>query len=45
MLIFRAGYQIQMSKVAGAPLRSAVRGWAGSLVLGLAAGVASSSPG
>jgi Kef-type K+ transport system membrane component KefB len=39
MLMFLAGYEISMSKVSGAPLRSALLGWAGSLVLGLAAGI------
>jgi Kef-type K+ transport system membrane component KefB len=40
MLIFLAGYEIQVPKVAGAPMRSALLGWAGSLVVGLGAGVA-----
>ncbi len=40
MLIFLAGYEIQMSKVAGAPLRSAEFGWAGSMAVGLGAGIA-----
>ena len=37
--MFLAGYEIQMSKVNGAPLRSACAGWAGSLVLGITAGL------
>jgi Kef-type K+ transport system membrane component KefB len=39
VLMFLAGYEIQMSRVAGAPLRSACLGWAGSLVLGITAGI------
>ena len=39
MLMFLAGYEIQADRIKGAPLRSALVGWAGSLVLGLAAGI------
>ena len=39
LLMFLAGYEIQLDRVAGAPLRSAARGWAGSLLVGLSAGV------
>ena len=39
MLMFLAGYEIQVDRIKGAPLRSAVVGWATSLVLGLAAGI------
>ena len=39
MLMFLAGYEIQLDSIKGAPLRSAVVGWATSLVLGLAAGI------
>jgi Kef-type K+ transport system membrane component KefB len=39
MLMFLAGYEIQMSKIIGAPLRSAVGGWFGSLVLGIGSGL------
>ena len=40
VLMFLAGYEIQMSRIAGAPLRSAGIGWALSLAIGLGAGVA-----
>lgn len=39
LLMFLAGYEIQLPRVAGDPLRSAVRGWAGSLLVGLGAGI------
>lgn len=39
MLMFLAGYEIQADRIKGAPLRSALVGWMGSLVLGLAAGI------
>jgi Kef-type K+ transport system membrane component KefB len=39
MLMFLAGYEIQVDRIKGAPLRSAVVGWATSLALGLAAGI------
>ena len=39
VLMFLAGYEIQMSRVAGSPLRSACAGWVGSLVLGITAGI------
>lgn len=38
ILMFLAGYEIQLARVAGDPLRSALRGWAGSLLVGLGAG-------
>ena len=40
VLMFLAGYEIQMSRIAGAPLRSAGTGWAVSLAIGLGAGIA-----
>lgn len=39
VLMFLAGYELQMSRIAGAPLRSACTGWVASLVIGLAAGI------
>ena len=39
MLMFLAGYEIQMSKINGAPLRSALGGWLGSLVFGISSGL------
>ncbi|WP_436777729.1 cation:proton antiporter [Yinghuangia sp. YIM S09857] len=39
MLMFLAGYEIDVPRIKGAPLRAAVGGWAVSLVLGLGAGL------
>jgi Kef-type K+ transport system membrane component KefB len=39
MLMFLAGYEVQMSKIMGAPLRSALGGWLGSLVFGISSGL------
>jgi Kef-type K+ transport system membrane component KefB len=39
LLMFLAGYEIQLPRVAGAPLRSALWGWAGSLLIGRGTGV------
>ncbi|GAA1960343.1 cation:proton antiporter [Nocardioides panacihumi] len=39
LLMFLAGYEIQLPRVAGPPLRSALWGWAGSLLVGLGAGI------
>lgn len=40
ILIFLAGYEIQLDRVKGAPLRTATVGWLASLALGLAVGLA-----
>lgn len=39
VLMFLAGYELQLSRIAGAPLRSACTGWVASLLIGLAAGI------
>jgi Kef-type K+ transport system membrane component KefB len=44
-LIFLAGYEIDVAKVRGRPLRQASIAWVGSLALGLAAGLAVSGAG
>lgn len=38
MLFFLAGYEIEFTRIRGAPVRRALGSWGGSLVLGLAAG-------
>ena len=40
MLMFLAGYEIQVSRIKGTPLRSAAVGWVSSLALGFAVGIA-----
>src|SRR5690349_10601805 len=37
--MFLAGYEIQMSKIMGPPMTSALRGWVGSLVFGITSGI------
>ena len=39
MLMFLAGYEVQVDRLKGSPLRAAVLGWAGSLILGISAGL------
>jgi Kef-type K+ transport system membrane component KefB len=39
VLMFLAGYEIQMSKIMGPPMTSALRGWVGSLVFGITSGI------
>lgn len=39
LLLFLAGYEVQLERIKGPPLRSAVVGWTTSLVIGLAAGI------